>query len=204
EEWKYGYKKIRKSESVPVFYLEKNGKVDSMGLAMMYRLAYTHSIGEVIKHTNPDHRSDTFHDLPELLFGTVNENEEHNDLTLKSRVSFSLAYLENEAQVINDLSPTILGGPNASYYPSYVLQKSVSRLTERQPYMTYMDNSAEVRGWKCYPINPRWNVPKPEARLNSKGKKAKESEKVKVRLFPFAEGARFKCALKFHNLRPAE
>jgi len=202
EEWKYGYKKIRKKESVPVFYLEKNGKVDSMGLAMMYRLAYTHSIGEVIKHTNPDHRSDTFHDLPELLFGSVNEKD--TELTLKSRVSFSLAYLENEAQVINDLSPTILGGPNASYYPSYVRQKSVSRLTERQPYMTYMDNTAEVRGWKCYPINPRWTVPKLKPWSNSKGQKVDISSKVKVKLYPLAEGARFKCALKIHNLRPAE
>jgi len=122
-------------------------------------------------------------------------------LTLKSRVSFSLAYLENEAQVIDNLSPTILGGPNASYYPSYVRQKTVSRLTERQPYMTYMDNTAEVRGWKCYPINPRWNVPKADSGFNRVKVK---SEKVKVRLFPLAEGARFKCALKIHNLRRAE
>jgi CRISPR-associated protein (TIGR03986 family) len=204
QEWDYWYKKIRKGESVPVFYLEKQGKVDSLGLAMMYRLAYNHSIGEVIKHTNPDHRSDTVHDLPELLFGTVNENEEHNDLTLKSRVSFSLAYLEKEAQVINDLPATILGGPNASYYPSYVRQKSVSRLTERQPYMTYMDNTAEVRGWKCYPINPRWHVPKPKPWSNSKGQKVEVSSKVKVKLYPLAEGARFKCNVKIHNLRPAE
>jgi hypothetical protein len=61
--------------------------------------------------------------------------------------------------------------------------------------MTYMDNTAEVQGWKRYPINPRWQVPKADPAL---------SNKTKVRLYPLAKGARFKCQLHIHNLCPAE
>jgi CRISPR-associated protein (TIGR03986 family) len=118
EEWKYWYEKIRQNEPVPVFYLEKAGKINSLGLAMMYRLPYTYSIGETIKHTNPDHARDDFYDLPELLFGSVNKDKV--DFCLKSRVSFSLASLENRPKIVKDLPTTILGGPNASYYPNYV------------------------------------------------------------------------------------
>jgi len=198
EEWKYWYKKLlsnTKESKVPVFYLEKSGNVNSLGLAMMYRLPYTYSIGEAIKHTHPDHARDDFYDLPELLFGNVNDNTDQVDFCLKSRVSFSLAALENHPKIVKDLPTTILGGPNASYYPNYVQQKNAPQLSGHQPYMTCMDNTAEVQGWKRYPINPRWQVPKADPAL---------SNKTKVRLYPLAKDSRFKCYLKIHNLRPAE
>lgn len=195
DEWKYWYEKIRQNEPVPVFYLEKNNKISSLGLAMMYRLPYNYSLIDTIKHTHKDHTSEDFYDLPELIFGSVNENQDKIDLCLKSRVSFSSAYLENKAKIVTDLPTTILGGPNASYYPSYVQQKNTSQLSQHQPYMTYMDNTAEVRGWKRYPINPRWKVPKADPAL---------SNKTKVRLYPLEKGASFNCQLHIHNLRPAE
>lgn len=197
EEWQHWYEKMRHDQSVPVFYLEKAGEIDSLGLAMMYRLPYQNSIGETIKHTNWEHLQDNFYDLPELLCGTVTEDK--TEFTLKSRISFSLAYLQNqpEIQSIERLPLTILGSPKASYYPSYVQQNKSPQLSNGQSYMTYMDKTAEVRGWKRYPIpiNPRWTVPKADPGL---------SHKVKVKLYPLAEGACFKCAVKIHNLRPQE
>ncbi|HDN27048.1 MAG TPA: TIGR03986 family CRISPR-associated RAMP protein [Thioploca sp.] len=192
DEWKYWYDKLRKGESIPVFYLEKGNKVDSLGLAMMYRLPYKHSVGETINHTNSDHRAIDFYDFPELLFGTM--NEEDTKFSIKSRISFNMAFLENQPQV-KKLPPTILGGPKASYYPSYVQQKNAPQITGQQAYMTYMDANAEVRGWKRYPTNSRWEVPKADPAL---------SNKVKVYLYPLAKGALFKCYLNLHNLRPAE
>ncbi|OAD19876.1 protein containing DUF324 [Candidatus Thiomargarita nelsonii] len=85
EEWQYWYEKVRKGEKVPVFYLENGSKIDSLGLAMMYRLPYKNSIGATICHTNPEHLSDDFFDLPELILGTV--NDDNTQFSLKSRVS---------------------------------------------------------------------------------------------------------------------
>ncbi len=196
EEWQYWYEKVRRGNRVPVFYLaDKAGKISSLGLAMMYRLPYKNSIGETINHTNPDHRNGELFDLPELMFGTV--NNDNSQFSLKSRVSFGMAYLQNpeQTQVVKNLPTTILGTPKASYYPNYVKQESSPQLRRGQDYKTYMDPKAEISGWKRYPINPRWEVKEADAELTNK---------VKVRLFPLAKGARFKCHLNFHNLRPTE
>ncbi len=192
DEWKYWYKKLRKGESVPVFFLEQLGKIDSIGLAMMYRLPYKHTVGQTIDHTNPEHRTQNDHDLPELIFGTMDECK--SKYSLKSRISFSMAYLETQPEV-KEFSPSILAGPKASYYPSYVQQKSAPQLVGQQLYQTYMDANAEVRGWKRYPSNPKWEVPQAEPSL---------SNKVKTYLYPLEKGARFNSSLHFHNLRPAE
>jgi CRISPR-associated protein (TIGR03986 family) len=192
EEWQHWYEKIRHGNRIPVFYLEKAGKISSLGLAMMYRLPYKNSIGETINHTNPDHRNTELFDLPELIFGSI--NEDNSQFSLKSRVSFGMAYLENQARELTDLPTTILGSPKASYYPNYVQQQSSPKLKGGN-YQTYMGPDAKIRGWKRYPINPRWKVKRADADLTNK---------VKVRLYPLAKGARFKCHLNFHNLRPAE
>ncbi len=189
EEWQYWSKKVRKGEKVPVFYLENGNKIDSLGLAMMYRLPYKNSIGATISHTNPEHLSDDFFDLPELIFGTV--NDDNTQFSLKSRVSFSMAPLQNQIRPVL-VGPTILGSPKASYYPNYVQQNK-----NGQPYMTYMDDTAEIQGWKCYPVNPRWQVPAP-------ARDQQNNNNIQVKLCPLKEGARFKCFLDVHNLRPAE
>ena len=197
EEWKHWYKEVRRGVKVPVFYLEnKVGKINSLGLAMMYRLPYKNSIGETIAHTNSDHSNTEIFDLPELLFGTI--NDEKSQFSLKSRVSFGMAYLKNNAKVRRDLPTTILSGPKISYYPAYVQQKVGKQITGQNPdYKTYMDNDAEISGWKRYPINPRWEILPLSHDL-------KVTNKVKVNLYPLDTGARFKCNLNIHNLRPAE
>lgn len=195
DEWKYWSNKVRSGTKVPVFYLETGNKISSLGLAMMYRLAYKNSIGEMIEHTNPEHRSSDFHDFAELLFGAV--NDENTKLSLKSRVNFGMGYLQNNVKERRDLPTTILSNPKASYYPAYVQQKQSPKLARDNSYKTYMDNDAEISGWKRYPINPRWEIqPLP------KDLKAKNT--VKVNLYPLDAGARFQCCLNIHNLRPAE
>jgi len=197
KEWQHWYKEVRKDVKVPVFYLEnKVGKISSLGLAMMYRLPYKNSIGQTIDHTNQEHRNTERFDLPELMFGTV--NDDNSKFSLKSRVSFGMAYLQNSVEVRQDLPTTILSGPKSSYYPAYVQQKVGKQITGENPeYKTYMNNDAEISGWKRYPINPRWEIQPLPADL-------KATNKVKVNLHPLDTGARFKCQLNIHNLRPAE
>ena len=56
----------------PVFVLlNARGGIDSMGLALMYRLPYDHTILETIAHTSPDHLDGSKMDLGELIFGRV-------------------------------------------------------------------------------------------------------------------------------------
>jgi CRISPR-associated protein (TIGR03986 family) len=197
KEWQHWYKEVRQEEKVPVFYLaNKAGKITSLGLAMMYRLPYKNSIVDTIDHTNPDHRRSDLFDLPELMFGNI--NDDNSQFSLKSRVSFGMAYLKNKVKIRRDLPTTILSGPKSSYYPAYVQQKVSKQITGRNPdYKTYMNNDAEISGWKRYPINPRWEMqPLP--------RDLKATNKVKVNLYPLDTGARFKCDLNIHNLRPAE
>lgn len=59
-------------QGIPVFYLEKNGAIESLGLSLMYKLAYTNSIGDVIKRTQGEFTADQ-PDLCELIFGYVDE-----------------------------------------------------------------------------------------------------------------------------------
>ena len=196
EEWKHWYKKVRSGIKVPVFYLEnKVGKISSLGLAMMYRLPYKNSIGQTIENTTPDHRRTDLFDLPEIMFGTV--NDDNSQFSLKSRVSFGMGYLQNRVEVRRDLPTTILSGPKSSYYPAYVQQKVGKQITGQNPdYKTYMDNDAEISGWKRYPIK-RWQ-------MQALPRDLKATNKVKVNLYPLDTGARFKCHLNIHNLRPAE
>ncbi|MCP4702800.1 MAG: TIGR03986 family CRISPR-associated RAMP protein [Gammaproteobacteria bacterium] len=218
EEWKYWNPKLRNGEAIPVFYLQQGSKIQSLGLAMMYRLAYKHSIAETIAHTNPGHMDDQgddnhsfdpkeslradnrLYDLPELLFGAVNEKK--TDFSLRSRVSFAAARLEGKAEEDKSLPVTVLNGPKPSYYPAYVRQPAEEKLKENQAYRTYMDDNAEVRGWKRYPAQPRWKVF--TADEAGGGRVKAKSEKAKIKLFPLKKGASFTSAVTLHNLRPME
>ena len=189
DEWNY----LKKNTRIPVFYLsdEKNG-IRSMGLAMMYRLAYKKTIHEAIANSSPRHLEDPGqgYDLADLLFGATSDNSED---ALRARVSCETALLTNKGAQPQAQPITILNGPKPSYYPNYIVQHGDSRVGDN--YATLMDEKVKVRGFKRYPARPDSNVatPPPNAKPN-----------VQVQLHTLPAGVEFQGRLVFHNLKPAE
>ncbi|NNJ84420.1 MAG: TIGR03986 family CRISPR-associated RAMP protein, partial [Gammaproteobacteria bacterium] len=199
KEWQARWREaIQRGDRVPVFFLrDDHRRIASLGLAQMYRLPYSYSIGQTIDHSHPDHRSEYFHDLPELLFGVVNQPPEENQQkpapNLKGRISFGLARHMGEPEEQRELPTTILGAPKPSYFPAYIRQEG-----ERvQSHKTYLNKDAEVHGWKRYPVRPRAERQQPT-------REQAENKKVQVRLNPLAAGASFVATVRFHNLLPQE
>lgn len=206
EDWlEHWQPEVHQGRRIPVFYLEDQGRITTLGLAMMFRLPYKHRIGQLIAHSHPAHNQavpgDRFYDLPELLFGTLHdEDQEDARPSLKGRVSFGLARLVNDKKP-SALPATILSTPKPSYFPNYVKQPGGGllhgELMEKQQYKTYMDDNAEIRGWKRYPARPAWGIQELTAEQRKK-------PKVQVQLHPLPEGACFEGRVRFHNLRPEE
>ncbi len=195
--WEY-WKSKKPFGPIPVFYLtEKTQQVESLGLAMMYKLAYTNTIGETIDHTNPAHRSTDFFDLPELIFGSTREDTGYS---LKGRAVFSHAVCNSSAKPLPEKA-TILNSPKPTYYPNYIRQNADPvnwKLKDgNEGYQTYRDEKAEIRGWKRYPVR---NKAEPQALTSDQA----QNKNVQVQLNPLDAGAIFSGQLSFHNLKPEE
>lgn len=202
DDWAFWQKQGR----IPVFWLEDQNTLHSLGLAMMYRLAYDFSVGDMIAHASPAHRETpgqhNGYDLADLLFGAVGERPED---ALRGRVSCEPATAQGSPapQTCND---TVLNAPKPSFYPAYVEQPSVDArgtLKEKGAYATYSATRAaakpRIRGHKRYPARPQSDVavqePPPEIKKN---------KNIQVRLHPLPSGTAFHGRIQFHNLRPAE
>lgn len=162
---------------LPVFYLEENGEISSLGRSQMYRLPYTHSLHDAIKNSSEDNFNKEQMDMAECIFGDEN-------MSLKSRVQFEDAITQTskkEATV-----HTILGTPKPSFYPNYIEQG-------RGNYKTLMDNDVKLRGWKRYPVRETVNPIS-----------VKKPENVSTRFEPLPKGTQFKGEIHFHNLKSVE
>ena len=189
-EWAFWEAHLKKGKEIPVFVLlNARGGIDSMGLALMYRLPYDHTILETIAHTSPDHLDGSKMDLGELIFGRVEDQE-----GLRGRVSVETLVAEGDPQPLSEVK-TVLGAPKPTFYPNYVKQNDTGSSVTR--YRTYMDPGAEVRGWKRYlpaadgqprPVNP---VPG-------------DNDNVATRFRPLPEGTAFVGEIHLHNLKPQE
>ncbi|CAM2011601.1 TIGR03986 family type III CRISPR-associated RAMP protein [Acanthopleuribacter pedis] len=197
EEWRFWEQRFDEYLGVPVFYLAEAGQPTEIGLTMMFRLAYRHSIGTALDHTHFGHRDPATRDLAALVFGDANEGDDG----LAGRASFGTARLLGERR---DLSPilTILNGPKPSYFPAYIDQDHNAEGLVSS-YRTLMDEEAELRGWKRYPA--RSHIGGFEANSAGLGRDdGDKNDKVKTRLHPLAAGAVFEGQLRLHNLRPVE
>lgn len=196
EEWSFWSKKLdqgRLEDGVPVFYHDDaSGVVVSMGLAMMYKLPYKHSIHEAIAHTHPGHLEGSAPDIADLIFGYLGDDERSGR---RGRVNIGTAFIEagpNGETPEPRFNPNcILNGPKPTFYPAYVRQDG-----RGNGFRTLMEASAEVSGWKRYPLKP---VAFPQ--INAK---AVDNMKVQVRLETVPSESRFITKLRFHNLRPVE
>jgi len=118
-EWEFWKDKfLAKGGRVPVFVLFDKKDIKSMGLAMMYRLPYAHSIHETIRHTNPCHCDGAVLDLGEQIFGRVEDQD-----ALRGRVAVETLVAEGNPQLMPVVS-TVLGAPKPTFYPNYVKQRT--------------------------------------------------------------------------------
>lgn len=203
-EWKY-LNKLQPEQGlpgIPVFYLTDDSGISSLGLAMMYKLAYATTGAELVRNVQkkkplrtPGHLA---FDLVELLFGCV--DDEHGKNSFKGRVSFSVANCTSrrEQVTVSEEPVTILNSPKATYYPNYIKQAAADgAVGTTGRYNTLMKPDAEISGWKRYPVHDHPAVQK------LSGKQV-DSTKVQVQLKPITSKPEFSARLRFHNLKPEE
>lgn len=195
-EWGFWQREYLDDKRVPVFVLpERDGSLRAFGLAMMFRLAYRHSVREAIRQDS--HRGAL--DLAERVFGTVPPGvREGGGEGLRGRVSVGLATVSAPPK---ELAPVVavLGAPKASFYPNYVEQSDDPNQPGAPPsgrYKTFMDDDARVRGWKRY---------RPHAKANARPDLPEKAKaKVMTEFVPVAAGTEFDAVVRVHNLRRAE
>ncbi|MGB3974904.1 MAG: TIGR03986 family CRISPR-associated RAMP protein [bacterium] len=186
KEWKYWKNKMQKGERVPIFYLGNSNDPDSMGLAMMYRLAYSYSVIDAIPQ---EHHNTEALDFAQCLFGRVEDKT-----ALRSRVWFRPMIIDTSTKSGNTVK-TILNNPKPTYYPNYMEQNTDNSGKIKGDYQTFMDNGCKIKGWKRYPT--RLQAPEPI-------KPAQDQERVSTAFRPLPEGTSFTGHMTIHNLRPEE
>jgi hypothetical protein len=161
----------------------------------MFKLPYDNSIGDLINKRNQQHRANNAFDLAELIFGTVDDND--GKRSLKGRVSFAHARSEQPANHYKTTDhSTILNSPKPSYYPNYIVQKQQDGKLQAAQYQTYMNEDAQIRGWKRYPARQHINIQPLEQG---------QGESVQSHLRPvISEVVRYSGKLRFHNLKKEE
>lgn len=188
-DWKFWKGKLREGEKVPVFYMtDGEGKVESIGLAQMYRIPFKHRVGAC---RSSDHKQKD-DDLADLLFGYTKDKN-----LLRGRVQCETAVAVG-SPIELPMVQTILNGPKPTYLPNYVEQvhaKNPGNLRGDR-YKSYNDDDARLRGFKRYYTRKRDKVraPAPEA----------GQQNVITKFRPLGDGSTFRGRVVFHNLRPAE
>lgn len=186
DEWKFWRRQIATLKpGVPVFFHYDDQKnIKSLGLARMYRLAYEHSLHDAIGHTQAGHIDDQSPDLVELLFGHIDQQPG----SLRGRVSIGAAPLDGKADM-KLTHPMVLNAPKPTFYPAYLRQQGSGQ------YLTLMDHTAELAGWKRYPAREYNHTVKTTVATNNK---------VQVQLETLPAGSTFQGSIRLHNLRLCE
>jgi len=199
---------------IPVFYLEDdNRRILAFGLALMFKLPYDLSIGQVIGNTSSEHRNlQGSYDFAETVFGTIREQAKD---ALRGRISVGMARLAHLPGQMAWKGPYVLASPKPSYYPAYIRQPDSASVAgvggQLQPgrkYATYMRPDAnaagaelpEIRGWKRYPVR-NGNPPPAHAQAQQATQRGRAIGSL---LETAPVGTRFRATLQLHNLRPAE
>ena len=202
EEWGFWRKAMDRGGRVPVFFLRwPNGELRAFGLAMMFRLAYKHTIGNAVCNAQADALSPEA-DLADLMFGSVGPNQaskgkpaRQGGVTRKGRVSVGLFTPVGSAPSPDRSRRLVLGSPKPSYYPNYIEQGPGfgDRPASEHDYKTLMDDDARIRGWKRY-------RPHEVVRESAVGA---DQERTTSTFTPVLPGT-FKGSLRIHNLRTVE
>ncbi len=166
------------SVGIPVFYLGDKYKMHSMGLAMMYRLPFDNRVCDLLPQA---HNRKEVHDLADTMFGTIGGEP------LKGRIQFSHAFAEADSAIpMTEPVTRVLGGPKASYAPTYLQEGG----TYRRKYP-----AAKLSGRKRFPVHQTDST-----EIKGKG----GTDKTNTTFRPLKKGAKFICKIRFHNLRRPE
>lgn len=191
DDWKHWRTLLKDGNPIPIFFqIDNDDTIKHLGLSYLYKLPYANSIKETINHTSSEHTTLGI-DLSEAIFGYVNEDKKE---ALKGRVHIGHAFATS-GEPDDTVHEHVLSSPKASYYPTYIRQ-TVSKKGTLSSYMTLMDQTAEVAGWKRYPVHTR-NQPTPKTAQP-------EQKNVAVGFRPLQAGAQFECSIRYHNLRSIE
>lgn len=183
-----------KARGIPVFFLvdSKNSeKISCLGLSMLFRLPGAQTLGEMARKRQAARSA---LDFVETLFGHI--EAEGASGARKGRISFSdcrwHASVSGKPQLADEKfqRETILAQPKPSFYPSYLKQ------TGGKEYSTILTPTAQLQGWKRYPVRPL-----SEVALNEPPTFGAASN---TRLKPLAPGNRFRGCVRLHNVMPEE
>lgn len=185
---------------IPVFYIEKDQEdqeVSSLGMSQMMRLRYRYSPQDLYSSYRSENLTDpSALDFAELLFGLVGRDAqvdvEPSFDALRGRVQIETAQ-SSDAQLDKQVEAVLLT-PKTSYFPFYLQQKP-SRNTSKVEYKTWMDDNAQIAGFKRYPR--RVNVRQPPH-------PTPDQVGVKTPFKPISRGTTFTTKIYIHNLRPEE
>jgi CRISPR-associated protein (TIGR03986 family) len=186
-DWKHWRKQLQEGEKIPVFF-HKNEKDEllHLGLSYLYKLPYKQSVGDSVRH----HQGGMQHDLADAIFGYTQADTN----PLKGRVQIGHAFADPGTAREGEEVKEVLSSPKASYYPTYIRQQVKDNGTVNE-YKTFMDEDAEIAGWKRYPVHRQGVKHNPPPNNN---------EKITTRFRPLQAGAVFRTRLHYHNLRPVE
>ncbi len=201
----------------PVFYLPgEDEAIACFGRAQMFRVPYDLSPAALLhQHTNetepttmaPDSNMSGDgpatdqgpSDLATAVLGTI-----HDDLIVKSRVSFSSAVAVGEAPDHSwyepSFKPKVLASPNPTAYPQYLTQNGT---TSRRNHTTYFEQDfTTIRGHKLYWHRPT-KSPITLARETDPSDPDRE-DRVHTEIEPVKAGVTFKARIRFRNLTTVE
>ncbi len=190
-QWQYlnSNKNPYPNNRIPVFFaLDENENIKHFGFSRLYKMTNTNYLNELEPLNSYYNRNNPYEfDLAETIFGTVedtdkNHGDNRNKTTLKGRVFFSHAFVNGDFEEMEEI-PIILASPKASYFPFYLKDKK-----------TYLDNDAELKGFKKYLVHETLK----DSDFNA------ENEKIKTTIKPLNQGVKFKGKIRYHNLRKAE
>ena len=177
---------------IPVFYLRDEKRL-RFGLAQMFRVAGVVSTAEALRNTSADHYPGNDVEFPpdmaDLIFGYATSRK-----ALRGRVQFSACFADAGMAPMPE-ETRILQNPKPSFFPAYLKQRP--GLANRDDYKTFLDERAELRGWKRYP-----------ALLSQDGQPdtgmKQESKEVFTHFCPLPAGTTFTGSVRYHNLREVE
>ncbi|MEN9854892.1 MAG: hypothetical protein RLZZ157_18 [Pseudomonadota bacterium] len=206
--WAFWREAYRKGEPVPVFYLEESNKIKAIGTAQMFKLAMPLSTHEMLANSSKAHivklneppQPNKYNDLDfaSLIFGSKGgEAGDFDAFSLRRRASFDFAYAEVTPTPVENIKPTPLLAPKASYFGLYVRQDSLE-YRDDEPFAAYRPSERHPRPeiqLKQWPVlSTTISQPVPPG----------VGDNIKTELKPLSANTVFKTNLRFFNLSPIE